>query len=510
MSTFTCARARARAAARLLLVCALALAAAAGCSDSGSSTPDAGVDGARDVVTPDAPDTDGAVVTAREKQDFEALMTFAQQHIASVKAPGAAIAVLLRGKLAFARGVGVKREGQNDPVSETTLFSLASLSKVITAATALSLVEDGTVTLQDSADKHLPAIKLAPPSDAAKVTLEMLLSHTSGITNIAPTTLGNVGLDFDSPDVLAKAFEAVDWPMWAPPGAVWNYSNRGYSLAGAMLARAASKPFAELVKARVFDVLSMSGATLSEADAAKADHTAGHGASQAGGPIEPGSQFVTGYLDEPNDGVYASVTDVARFCEALLGDGGAMLPKARVDQLTARAVDLADQLDGYGYGFGLYRIERGGKVQLEHSGGNQGWSANVVLVPDEGFAVVALVNHAGGQPWVLTSRAHELFAKTLDRPKPFTRLTVAELEKLAGSYTDASGRLGKITLATNGKDGQLSATLGNNAPTVMAQNGPYFFSVVVPGIGGVTVQVYRDSAGQGEYLVTRVGVAKRD
>jgi len=109
-----------------------------------------------------------------------------KEALAKWKAPGLAVAIVHQDRLIYLKGLGVKELGKNDPVTQDTVFPLASCSKALTATTLAMLVDDGKLTWDDPVRKHLPWFKLKDPCADANVTLRDLLTHRTGLGKHEP------------------------------------------------------------------------------------------------------------------------------------------------------------------------------------------------------------------------------------------------------------------------------------------------------------------------------------
>ena len=106
------------------------------------------------------------------------------ERMAHYKVPGVSIAVIEGGRIAWARGFGVKEAGKPDSVTPTTLFQAASISKPVAATAMLRLVERGTLNLDTNVNRYLKSWKVPDNKFTAteKVTLRRIVSHTAGLT----------------------------------------------------------------------------------------------------------------------------------------------------------------------------------------------------------------------------------------------------------------------------------------------------------------------------------------
>src|SRR3954467_6583369 len=109
----------------------------------------------------------------------DAIDDYAAAQLAKHHVPGMAVAVVKDGKPVKVKGYGLADVEHNVPVTDDTVFQLASVTKQFTAAAVMQLVEDGRVSLDDAVSKHVDAL----PEAWQKVTIRQLLNHTSGIPN---------------------------------------------------------------------------------------------------------------------------------------------------------------------------------------------------------------------------------------------------------------------------------------------------------------------------------------
>ena len=179
--------------------------------------------------------------------------------------PGGAVAVLRDGKLIYARGFGYADVENRTPVQPDALFRIASVSKPITSAAIMKLVEEGKLTLDD---RVAPLIADLTPAEGAtvdprweQITIRQLLNHTGGWDRTKP----NGGFDpMDRPGIAAAVVNAPapastetlirymkGMPLDFTPGEKWVYSNFGYAILGVVIKRLSGMPYEEYVRSRV-------------------------------------------------------------------------------------------------------------------------------------------------------------------------------------------------------------------------------------------------------------------
>ena len=218
---------------------------------------------------------------------------------------GAAVAVVSRGQLVLEHYAGIAAPGL--PAGPGTLWPLASLSKLYTAAMVVRLIERGELTLSTRAQTVLPRMD---DGGREKITLRQLLTHTSGLIYESP----------DMPKLMANQTwlneivdEAYERPLAFDPGTGQLYSDLGYAVAGRMAATAMQDDFARLVSALVLEPSGLKE-TFFPVPPAEDNRIASVAAAFAEGT--PGAMYNSRYsreLAHPAFGAYATLGDLLSF-----------------------------------------------------------------------------------------------------------------------------------------------------------------------------------------------------
>lgn len=311
------------------------------------------------------------------------------------------------------------------------VFEIGSVTKTFTGTLLADMVTRGEVALDDPVAMHLPGSVRVPEFDGHAITLEDLATHHSGLPGAPdhnPADPWNPWSDW----TLERLY---DWlathDLRRPPGTAYEYSNLGMGLLAHALAHAADQPIDALLAERVLEPLGM----------AQTGHALGGGGSAEA--LVPGH-----HLDDPvplwtttpaiagAGGLRSSADDLLRYVSAHLDAAGG----ARTAPLGA-AIQLAQEPrrpEGPGnerIGLGWITATANGRTLLRHSGGTGGFSAEIVLDPAPGTAVVLLANSGS---W------NDNLATDLIAPVPAARPAIAEVERTVldrypGLYESAAG-----------------------------------------------------------------------
>ena len=167
--------------------------------------------------------------SALDSAATNAIDATAENWLATTGAPSVSIAVVKDGKVAYVKAYGSARLNPNLPATTETRYAIDSVSKEFTAAAVLILAQEGKLSLDDQAGKYLPDL-----GEASSVTLRQLLPHTAGLRDFWPQ-------DFVPPEMSRPTTTEAIIKEWArrptdfPPGTVWQYSNTGFVVAGAIV-----------------------------------------------------------------------------------------------------------------------------------------------------------------------------------------------------------------------------------------------------------------------------------
>lgn len=278
--------------------------------------------------------------------DMPGVSALVDAAVATHRLPGAVVLVGHGGQVVFRRAYGVRtRPGEpgpdgtpvpDEPMTEDTVFDVASLTKVLATATAvMQLCERGVIHLDDPVQVYLPAFNPSRDPQRARVTLRTLLTHTSGEP-------GDV--DLDDPWGLARADKAegirraLSMPLQTAPGAAFRYSDINFVLLGALIETVTGQTEDVYVERSVFGPLGMSDSRYLPTQGAAARNarllariapTRRDDESTRDPAANPRfGQLLRGVVDDPtarrmggvagHAGVFSTARDIGLFAQALL------------------------------------------------------------------------------------------------------------------------------------------------------------------------------------------------
>jgi CubicO group peptidase (beta-lactamase class C family) len=298
-------------------------------------------------------------------------------------APGVALAVVRDGRIVKQAGYGLANLELQAPVRPETIFQSGSIGKQFTAALVLLLADDGLLGLDDPVSKHLPGT----PASWRKVTIRMLLHHTSGLAD--PYAVLDLQRNYTDAELL-KIYGRL--PTLFEPGTAFSYSNMGYHVLGFMCSRVGKRFYGDQVIDRVFRPAGMKTARMISETDIVANRAAGY--ELVDGKLR-NQAWVAPTLNSTGDGsYYLSVLDFAAWDVALDGD----VPlKESLRELMWTPGRLANgKTVSYGLAWSLEPFE--GHPAASHGGAWQGFLTTYVRLQDQRLSVVVLTNSNAADP----------------------------------------------------------------------------------------------------------------
>jgi CubicO group peptidase (beta-lactamase class C family) len=338
--------------------------------------------------------------------------------------PGAALVIVKDGRVVHTRAWGHRRRGGEAAVGSDTLFAIGSTTKAFTAMLAMQAVDAGKLSLGDHPSKCLPGFAIKGAGND-KLTVRDLATHTSGLptADLAWATGALGGAE------LLQVMAQIE-PVAAPREA-FHYQNLAYLALGTCAANALGGEYESLLREQILDRVGMSDATLRVAQMqARRDVAFGHHRAEDGTTREVPMRALDGIA--PAGAINASVDMLAGWLLALTDGGkakdGPLVSDASFAELFRPQFATAPGVD---YTLGWAKTKAGKRDYFSHTGGIDGFTALVGLVPSErlGFALLTNVDH-GDLLGVVSNGVLEL----LDPPRPAAGKPDVPVQDELGTY----------------------------------------------------------------------------
>jgi CubicO group peptidase (beta-lactamase class C family) len=281
-----------------------------------------------------------------------------QEFVDHGTAAGFVTLVARNGRVASLEAIGWQEIGTRRPMRTSTLFQIMSMTKPITCATVMTLVDDGRLSINDPVEKYLSEFKgqklRSGAAPARPITIRDLMTHTSGVP-----AGSSRGFDRTVHTLAEVVADAAQQPLEFEPGSKWSYSNNGIATLGRILEVVDGKPFEQVVEEKIFNPLGMRDTSFwipqAKVDRLASLYTDDHGTLK---PAEADILRKGWRYPMPEGGIYSTAPDLFRFYQMMLNKGGfggrRVLSPAAVELMTAvQTGDLkAGFAPGVGYGLG--------------------------------------------------------------------------------------------------------------------------------------------------------------
>src|SRR4051794_37515682 len=246
--------------------------------------------------------------------------------MATTHVPGLSVAVVENSEMEWASGFGFADLENNVPVSEHTLFRLASISKSLTATAAMELVERGKLDLDAPVQKYCPAF----PEKSAPITTRQVIGHLAGLRHYKSDSqddpeIGNTR-HFDNPIQAGLDFFKND-PLVAEPGSHFHYSTQGYTIVACVMEGAAGAKYTEFMRENVILPAGMENTRTDDRFAIIPYRTRFYQKTKNGG-VE-NADFLDSTYKVPGGGWLSSAQDMGHFEAAILN--GKLIKRSTLD-----------------------------------------------------------------------------------------------------------------------------------------------------------------------------------
>lgn len=351
--------------------------------------------------------------------------------------PGAVIAIVKDDRLLYSKGYGQANLATKQQVTaDTSMFRIASTTKLFTWTAVMQLVEQGKIDLDTDINHYLTSFQI-PATFSELITMRHLMTHTAGFEE------GGVGYQLTTdeatlPASLSDTLKKHQLARIRPAGKIQSYSNYGASLAGLIVEEVSGQPYDDYIQTHIFDTLKMDHATVVEPLPEKFQKDQVIGYVYQEGQFTPGTPTFEGGFRPAGSGTVAA-TDMARFMLAHLNNGsldGQQLLQANTTELMHQTAFRFDQrLPGSTLGF--QEGELNGQRLLSHAGADTMFITDLSLVPEQKLGI--FLSYSGGDAdsamaSMKSAFFNRYFPISQEKDISFLPTTKEDLQPFTGSY----------------------------------------------------------------------------
>jgi len=376
---------------------------------------------------------------------------------ASSNVPGIAYGIIIDGELAHIGTSGLRDVTAKAPVDTGTVFRIASMTKSFTALAILQLRDAGKLSLDAPAERYVPQLARLryPTSDAPRITVRDLLTHSAGFPEDNPW--GDQQLAATDAELTRMIERGI--PFSSAPATGYEYSNFGFAILGRIVVNVSGMPYPRYVRERILRPLAMTSTTLQAADVVPL--RLAHGYRRQDGAWLEEAQLPDGAFGAMG-GMLTSIADLSRWVGFMLDawpprDGRETGPVKRSSVREMQGVAryngatavrsaangvVALSAGGYGYGLGN-RQTCDYRMSVSHTGGLPGFGSLMRWLPEHGVGIVALGNLTYTRWGNVSDAALGLLARTggmaarAPQAAPVTLTRQVQVSRLVTRWDDA-------------------------------------------------------------------------
>jgi CubicO group peptidase (beta-lactamase class C family) len=360
----------------------------------------------------------GAMCLAQSNKKIDQLVEL----YASKDKPGLAVEVLQAGKPVYVRTFGVREMRSKAPITATTDFRLASVTKQFTATAIMLLVRDGKLSYETKLTDVFPDF----PAYGKQITIRHLLNHTSGLPDYEEL-MDHAGKTWTAENQISdeEVHELLNSTQKGrfEPGTKWSYSNSGYVVLGLVVAKVSGMSFPDFLAYRIFKPLKMDH-TLAyvEGKSTIPERALGH-SMHHGKLLEKDQSSTSATLGD--GGVYSNLADLAKWDAALANRTLLSDDKMKPALTPFRLADGSfphwdsgpgdtDPLGGRPamYGFGWFLDPYKGHKRMWHYGDTTGFQTAIQRFPDDKLTVIVLCDRTDIDPTKIAEQIADLYLAT--------------------------------------------------------------------------------------------------
>ena len=301
--------------------------------------------------------------------------------------PGLAVGIVSNNQIVYANGFGLESIASNIPVSLSTVFHTASLSKPFVATALMQLYEKGIINIKKPVIKYIPYFKLANDKYAS-ITIQQMLSHVSGMPDV-------VDYEWDKPqyddDALEKYVRSLySYSLLAEPGQIFSYSNIAYECWGDIIAKASGATFENYIDANILQPANMKNSSFLMPKVMPGNWAYPH--------IRLSNDIIfNGYpynrIHAPSSTLHSNIIDMCMWVIMTLQNGYINGNQIISSDLQAEMVKPWFTISGNEFsGLGWFIKNYKGNKLILHEGGDIGFESYIAILPEQNAAVIVLCN----------------------------------------------------------------------------------------------------------------------
>ncbi|MGG0290795.1 serine hydrolase domain-containing protein [Bacillus pacificus] len=311
---------------------------------------------------------------------------YIEKFIKEQSIPGASVAIVHNKDIFFTKTWGITGESEKKVTSKTP-FAIGSISKSLTALAIVKLIEDKKIKLEDPVQRYLPWFKLKDSQISSTITIQHLLTHTSGISTYEGLLLSDKQSK-SSTALKEDVMKLSNVKVTAPPGEKYQYSNANYIVLGVLIEEVANETYSSYMQKYIFQPLNMNGAAASKETAYEKGYLTGY---QSWFGIPRKSVVSYDNTGAPYGYITANLEDMIQYIMFLNRPEDPQLLKKENMDLYLSPLYKINSEKSYGFGLRTTNINES-ETMIWHSGSTPDARAEIFILNKSGWSGVILTN----------------------------------------------------------------------------------------------------------------------
>jgi len=344
---------------------------------------------------------------------------------------GLSVAIIKNDTAIIQSSFGKRSSTTGKPVTNESLFNIASCTKPFTSTAMGLLVQQGKINWEDKVIDYIPELKLKDPYITNKLTIADILSHRSGLSTFTGDLLWYY-TDYSNEDIIQR-MEYL--PIKNDFRSEFGYQNNMFMIAGEIIERVSGMTWGEFISKNIFDPLQMNSTKPSNDELSKDDELAY--------PHLNGEQveFYNFNGTKPAASIMSNITDLSHWTRMLLNDGvfeedtiisQSILKDCFTPKINLPVSNSNNRTHFRAYGLGWQIFDYHGKKIIEHNGGMPGYISKTTIIPEENLGIVVLNN--GFEVFVHRALLYQILEHILQPEKE--KDWIKEYKKAKNSYLE--------------------------------------------------------------------------
>ena len=297
--------------------------------------------------------------------------------------PGLAIGLVMADSIIYAKGYGLKSIEDPEPVTETTNFHTASISKLFTAQAVVMLLAKNDISVNEKLVNIIPELRY-DDKRVEEITIKTLLNHTSGLPDVRNYHWEN---NNQSASSLKEYIYGLKLTLDSQPGSRYQYSSLGYNILGYVVEKLSESSFEGYVKEKILNVSGMENSDFRYFEIPDSIKTLPHSKKRITNKVYTLKTYPYTREHAPGSTLNSSAADLSKWMISFLRTAESNEPDRIFSIMTEPSFSAYPYI---GLGFQLSSIDS--KTTIGHFGGDKGYRSYLLMIPEEKIGLVVLAN----------------------------------------------------------------------------------------------------------------------